>query len=263
LGLGTSYKPSKSVEFYGNISQNYRSITFSDVNIVNPSNAVDSAIGDENGYTIDLGARGNVNNWLSYDIGAFGLFYNDRIGFLFTTIPPVNNLGQLRTNIGDAKIVGLESVLDFNLKKILNFNNDFSFNYFLNTSFITSEYTRAIQNGIKGNKVEFVPDLNLKTGFRFGYKNFTSSIQYTYLSDLFSDASNSPPGDVSGIIGTIPSYDILDISASYRYKFVKVETGINNLLNNSYFTRRATGYPGPGIIPSIPRNWYLTVEFKF
>lgn len=263
LGLGASYKLSNSVEFYGNISQNYRSITFSDVNIVNPSNAVDSSIGDENGYTIDIGARGNLNNWLSYDIGVFGLYYNDRIGFLFTTIPPVNNLGQLRTNVGDARIIGLESVLDFNLKKILDFNNDFSFNYFLNTSFINSEYTRVIQNGIKGNKVEFVPDINLKTGFRFGYKNFTSSIQYTYLSDQFSDASNSPPGDVSGIIGTIPSYDILDISASYRYKFVKVETGINNLLNNSYFTRRATGYPGPGIIPSIPRNWYLTVEFKF
>ena len=263
FGIGASYKPSNFVEFYGNISQNYRSITFSDVNIVNPSNAVDSSIGDENGYTIDIGARGNLNNWLSYDVGVFGLYYKDRIGFLFTTIPPVNNLGQLRTNIGDARIIGLESVLDFNLKKILDFNSDFSFNYFLNTSFIDSEYTRVIQNGIKGNKVEFVPDINLKTGFRFGYKNFTSSIQYTYLSDQFSDASNSPPGDVSGIIGTIPSYDILDISASYRYKFIKVETGINNLLDNSYFTRRATGYPGPGIIPSIPRNWYVTVEFKF
>ena len=263
FGIGASYKPSNFVEFYGNISQNYRSITFSDVNIVNPSNAVDSSIGDENGYTIDIGARGNLNNWLSYDVGVFGLYYKDRIGFLFTTIPPVNNLGQLRTNIGDARIIGLESVLDFNLKKILDFNSDFSFNYFLNTSFIDSEYTRVIQNGIKGNKVEFVPDINLKTGFRFGYKNFTSSIQYTYLSDQFSDASNSPPGDVSGIIGTIPSYDILDISASYRYKFLKVETGINNLLDNSYFTRRATGYPGPGIIPSIPRNWYVTVEFKF
>ena len=263
FGIGASYKPSNFVEFYGNISQNYRSITFSDVNIVNPSNAVDSSIGDENGYTIDIGARGNLNNWLSYDVGVFGLYYKDRIGFLFTTIPPVNNLGQLRTNIGDARIIGLESVLDFNLKKILDFNNDYSFNYFLNTSFIDSEYTRVVQNGIKGNKVEFVPDINLKTGFRFGYKNFTSSIQYTYLSDQFSDASNSPPGDVSGIIGTIPSYDILDISASYRYKFLKVETGINNLLDNSYFTRRATGYPGPGIIPSIPRNWYVTVEFKF
>ena len=263
LGLGTSFKPSTYLEIYGNISQNYRSITFSDVNIVNPSNAVDPSINDENGFTLDIGARGNLNNWVSYDIGFFSLFYKDRIGFLFTSIPPINNLGQLRTNIGDATIMGLESVLDFNLKKILTIGNRFSFNYFVNTSVINSKYTRAITNGIKGNKVEFVPDFNLKTGIRFGYQNVSSSIQYTYLSDQFSDASNSVTGDVSGITGIIPAYDILDISASYKYKYMKLETGINNVLDNVYFTRRATGYPGPGIIPSIPRNWYVTLQFKF
>lgn len=263
LGLGLSYKPSSFLEFYGNISQNYRSVTFSDVNIVNPSNAVDENIGDANGFTIDIGARGSLNNWISYDISFFNLFYNDRIGFLYTTIPPVNNLGQLRTNVGDAKILGFETVVDLNLKKILNMGERYSFNYFINTSVIDSKYTRAIINGIVGNKVEFVPDINLKTGIRFGFDNFTSSIQYTYLSDQFSDAENSFSGDVSGIVGVIPSYDILDISASYKYKIIKLEAGVNNLLDNRFFTRRATGYPGPGIIPSIPRNWYLTLQFKF
>ena len=43
----------------------------------------------------------------------------------------------------------------------------------------------------------------------------------------------------------------------------KLEAGVNNLLNEKYFTRRATGYPGPGIIPSSPRNWYLTLQMKF
>ena len=33
-------------------------------------------------------------------------------------------------------------------------------------------------------------------------------------------------------------------------------------IDEIYFTRRATGYPGPGIIPSPPRNAYLTVEIK-
>ncbi len=263
LGLGLSYKPSSFLEFYGNISQNYRSVTFSDVNIVNPSNAVDENIGDANGFTLDIGARGSLNNWISYDISFFNLFYKDRIGFLYTTIPPVNNLGQLRTNVGDAKILGFESVIDLNLKKILNMGERYSFNYFINTSVIDSKYTRAIINGIVGNKVEFVPDINLKTGIRFGFDNFTSSIQYTYLSDQFSDAENSFSSDVSGIVGVIPSYDILDISASYKYKIIKLEAGVNNLLDNKFFTRRATGYPGPGIIPSIPRNWYLTLQFKF
>ena len=41
-----------------------------------------------------------------------------------------------------------------------------------------------------------------------------------------------------------------------------MEVGINNLLNELYFTRRATGYPGPGIIPSDKRNCYLSLQVK-
>ena len=263
VGLGASYKKNTAVEFYGNISQNYRSITFSDLNIVNPSNAVDRNLQDEKGFSTDFGVRGNWNNWMSFDANLFGLFYKNRIGFLFTQIPPVNNVGQLRTNIGDARIFGIESVFDFNLKKILRMNNTYTFNYFINTSFINSEYTRAITSGILGKKVEFVPDVNLKTGLKFGYKNFSSSVQYTYLSAQFTDAQNSGSGDISGIVGEIPAYSILDFSSAYKYKFAKIEVGVNNVLDNSYFTRRATGYPGPGIIPSAPRNWYVGLELKF
>lgn len=118
-------------------------------------------------------------------------------------------------------------------------------------------------SGVRGNQVEFIPTMNLKTGLDFGYKNLISSIQYTYLSQQFTDASNSTNPDVSGIVGAIPAYDILDISLAYKYRFLKIETGVNNLLNNSYFTRRATGYPGPGIIPSAPRNYYMTLELQF
>ncbi len=265
LGIGASYKPNDAIELYANASENYRSITFSDVNIVNPSNGIDEDLEDETGFTLDLGLRGNWNNLVSYDVGAFGLFYNKRIGFLTTQIPPIGNVGQLRTNIGDARILGIESLFDFNLKALFKIDNAYSLNYYVNTSLINSEYTRVEEGvtGILGNQVEFVPNLNLKTGLRFGYKNFNSSLQYTYLAEQFTDAGNSTNTDVSGIIGTIPSYDILDITASYSYKQFKLETGINNLLDNTYFTRRATGYPGPGIIPSSPRSWYATVQVKF
>jgi Fe(3+) dicitrate transport protein len=133
----------------------------------------------------------------------------------------------------------------------------------VNSSFITSEYTKSQKNGIVGNEVEFIPNINIKTGIRFGYKNFLSSLQYSYLSRQFSDATNAKGGSISGVTGEIPAYDILDVSASYKYKFAKLETGVNNVLNNTYSTRRATGYPGPGIIPSAPRNYYLGLELKF
>ncbi|TYP98788.1 Fe(3+) dicitrate transport protein [Tenacibaculum adriaticum] len=260
LGIGASYKPSTAIEFYANISQNYRSVTFSDLNIVNPSFEI-GVLGDEKGFTSDLGARGNFKGFISYDIGVFGLFYNNRIGLVAKGLSD-GSVVQERTNVGDARILGVESLVDFNLKKILNFSNEFSFNYFINASFIQSEYTRSIRNTVKGNQVEFVPDMNLKTGLKFGYKNFLSSIQYTYLGEQFTDASNSVNPSLSGVNGLIYAYDVLDFSASYKYKYFKLETGVNNMLDNHYFTRRATGYPGPGIIPSAPRNWYVTLEIK-
>ena len=36
FGLGISYKPLKDIEFYSNFSQNYRSVTFADISIINP-----------------------------------------------------------------------------------------------------------------------------------------------------------------------------------------------------------------------------------
>ena len=262
LGLGLSYKPSTSVELYGNISQNYRSVTFSDINIINPAFAVDPDITDEDGFTVDLGIRGNYKKYVSYDIGAFALFYNGRIGFVQRGLSDGRVISE-RGNVGDAIMYGVESLVDFNLKKILDWDNDFLFNYFVNTSFIRSEYTSSEQPGIEGNEVEFVPDLNIKTGLRFGYKDLTASVQYTYLSRQFTDATNSVESNISGVIGEIPEYDILDVSLSYTYKMFKLEAGVNNLLDNAYFTRRATGYPGPGIIPSPPRNWYTTLQIKF
>lgn len=261
LGVGVSYKPNKSFELYGNVSQNYRSVTFSDINIINPAFSIDPNITDEKGFTVDMGLRGNYKRLISYDLGVFGLFYNDRIGFVQKGLSD-GRVTSERGNVGDAVMYGIESLFDFNLKKILNLSNDFQLNYFVNTSIINSEYTASDQPGIQGNNVEFVPDLNLKIGLNGGYKNLLGSIQYTYLGRQFTDATNSTQASLSGVIGEIPEYDILDVSLSYTYKNFKLETGINNVLDNHYFTRRATGYPGPGIIPSAPRNWYTTLQIK-
>ncbi|MDB4180503.1 TonB-dependent receptor [Flavobacteriaceae bacterium] len=262
FGLGGSYKPNKYIEMYANASQNYRSVTFSDISIFNPAFVIDPDISDEKGYTIDLGIRGNNKKLISYDISLFHLFYNDRIGFT-QIVSPDGNIKSQRGNVGNAVIFGIESIIDFNLNKIFIRDNNFIFNYFINTSVIESEYIKSETNGIAGKRLEFVPKLNIKTGTKIGYKNLLLNIQYTYLSNQFTDSSNSIESNLSGVIGQIPAYDILDFSSSYRLKNYKLEFGINNILDNHYFVRRATGYPGPGIIPSPPRNYYITLELKF
>jgi len=262
FGLGASFKPSKSLEVYSNISENYRSVTFADISISNPAYSINPEISDENGYTFDIGLRGSFRKKFSYDLGFFSLFYNNRIGF----VQKVFNDGSVKSekgNVGNAIMYGLESLIDFDLNDIFIKNNDFIFNYFFNSSFITSEYTSSKVPGIEGKKVEFVPEFNIKSGIKFGYKNLLINFQYSYLSSQFTDASNAIKSNLSGVIGEIPSYDIFDISASYSFEKIKIESGINNLLNNYYFTRRATGYPGPGIIPSEPRSFYFSTQIKF
>lgn len=66
----------------------------------------------------------------------------------------------------------------------------------------------------------------------------------------------------TAVEGIIPTYNVLDISIAYTYKMLTVEGSINNVLNEKYFTRRAEAYPGPGILPSDIRSFYLTLQVK-
>ena len=263
LGLGASYKLINGQEFYLNVSENYRSVTFADISIFNPAFSINPNISDETGYTFDIGFRGLLKNYISFDISSFLLSYNNRIGFVQRAFQD-GSVKTERGNVGNARILGIETLIDFNLVKLL-FKNDInhSFNYFINLSSINSKYTRSEEPGVTGNMVEYVPKLNLKTGSKYGYKNFMINFQYTYLSDQFTDSSNAVKSNLSGVIGMIPAYDIFDLSISYGLNRFKIESGFNNLLNKSYFSRRATGYPGPGLIPSAPRTFYFTIQYKF
>ena len=262
FGLGFSYKRSEKIEYYANVSQNYRSVTFADISIINPAFSINPNITDEKGFTADFGLRGNVDKIISYDLSFFNLSYRDRIGFVQRAYRD-GSVKSERGNVGDANILGVESLIDLNLKEFSGINNNnYLFNVFLNFSFIDSEYIKSEEPGVTGKKVEFIPNSNIKTGLRFGYKNFLFSTQYTFLSSQYTDSSNAVAGNLSGVIGLIPSYEIVDISSSFLVGRFKFELGINNLFDKAYYTRRATGYPGPGIITSPNRNIYFTTQFK-
>ncbi len=260
-GIGLSYKPSEKYDLYTNISQNYRSITFDDMRISNPSFEIDQNLKDESGYSIDLGIRTNQTKLVSFDLGAFLLNYNNRIG----EIQSSRNFQIIRqrTNIGRALIKGLELFGEFDaLHSLFADKNEASISVFVNLALISSEYTNSLATGVVGNKVEFVPAVNLKSGIKGGYKGFKASLQFTYMSYQYTDATNAIEGGLSAVNGLIPGYSVLDASLSYTLKRYKVELSSNNLGNRMYFSRRATGYPGPGILPADGRSFYLTLQIK-
>lgn len=261
-GIGVSYKPFTKSEIYANVSQNYRSITFSDMRISNPSSVIDPDMKDEKGYSIDLGVRSQQTSFFNYDVSLFYLNYNNRIGEI-QFYDESNRILRLRSNVGQAVIMGIESYAEADFYKMLvPESKDFSTVLFGNFAFIKSEYKKSIMPGVQGNQVEFVPKVNAKTGVRIGYKKIKGSFQFTHLTDQFSDATNAREGGISSVVGLIPAYTIMDVSLSYEFKKFRVEGSCNNLANTMYYTRRATGYPGPGILPSDGRGYYLTLQVK-
>lgn len=261
-GIGVSYKPFTKSEIYANVSQNYRSITFSDMRISNPSSVIDPDMKDEKGYSIDLGVRSQQTSFFNYDVSLFYLNYNNRIGEI-QFYDESNRILRLRSNVGQAVIMGIESYAEADFYKMMvPESKDFSTVLFANFAFIKSEYKKSIMPGVQGNQVEFVPKVNIKTGIRVGYKKIKGSFQFTHLTDQFSDATNAREGGISSVVGLIPAYTIMDVSLSYEFKKFRVEGSCNNLANAMYYTRRATGYPGPGILPSDGRGYYLTLQVK-
>ncbi len=267
FGLGTSYKFSDGAQLYGNITQNYRPVTFSDIRINNPNKVVDENISDENGYNFDLGLKGNVWEKFTYDVTGFYMRYNDKIGSIYEAEdkPPFRNLKVVR-NIADAYTFGLELYAQtdlFSLFKPDTVEVKNNLNWFVNTSLINGKYVSPNNLIVDDKKVELIPSVTFKTGLTFKRKKMSYSVLFTYLSKQFTDATNELGPVPDAVIGVIPSYYVMDLGASYKLKeWIKLEGGINNLTNSMYFTRRADGYPGPGIIPSDGRSFYLTLQFK-
>lgn len=267
FGIGSSYRPNRQLEIYGNFSQNYRAINFNDIRVDVGNLKVDPQIQDERGFNVDLGIRGQVDDLFSYDVTAFHLSYEDRIGTVLRTEPnpKFNNLVdrtfRYRTNIADAKIYGLESFAEVNFLRLLGYSGDTALSFFTNLALINATYSNSDEPGIEGNDVELVPPINFKTGFTFSKGDFGASYQFTYVDEHFSDASNArrTPTAIEGII---PAYMVMDLSARYRLGKFTLEGGVNNLTDEKYFTRRATGYPGPGIIPAKIRNFYISVGIE-
>lgn len=265
FGLGTTYRCFPDVEVYANWSQNYRALNFSDIRVNNPNLVIDPKMTDERGYTVDLGIRGKLKNGLvHFDIGYFLMQYRDRIGNILQVIENdqgVRRVVNYRTNIADARFQGLELFEELDFVKFFKDDAKWRIAWFNNLALINAIYQSTDEAAFEDKLVENVPAINYKTGIQVGSDRFKTNLQYNYVSEQYTDATNSEFFP-DATVGLIPAYGVVDLSASYTYKRYTIEGSVNNALDNIYFTRRATGYPGPGIIPAERRMIFLTLEVK-
>jgi Fe(3+) dicitrate transport protein len=259
FGIGSQYKITSSTNLYANISQAYRPIDYSALTPFGVISKIDPHMKDSYGYNADFGWRGTVKNFLNFDIGGFYLAYNRRIG-LITQTDALGNPFTLRTNVANSVNKGIETYVEINPVKMLTKNSKIgSIGFFNSFAYINAKY---VSGEFKGKWVEYAPNYINRFGITYSFKNFSATYQLSNTGKSYGDANNTISSH-NAVIGIVPAYKVMDLSVSYKIKNYNIKGGINNLADARYFTKRTDEYPGPGIIPSIGRSFYISFGAKF
>lgn len=262
-GLGVSHRTKRGLEAFGNFTLNYRPITFSDLRIQNPNFVIDPNLQDERGWNADLGARGAVGRWLRFDASLFLLAYNNRIGeALRADQAPLYLPYRYRTNIGRSLAQGLESYLEWEPTALLKRAGGLRLVFFVNASWTKARYQQSNEPAVEGKRVEYAPECVARAGAALHWSSLRIGVQHHYTSEQFADATNAR-FSANASIGQVPAYSVTDVSLRWQRKRWAVDAGCNNVFNRTYYTRRAVSYPGPGILPSPPRTWYVGLEWNW
>lgn len=265
-GLGLDHQI-KGQKLYANITQAYRPVQFADLITPPTTDVLDPNLKDANGFNADLGLKGMIGSNFIFDFGGYYLGYNNRIG----TIYQQNQQGSFynfRTNVGASYATGIEAFGEWTFLR----KGENVFDIFATYAFNEAKYRRLtvvqLSNGqlvssdLKNNRVENAPKHILRAGLQGKVSKADFTVQYSYVSDSFSDANNTLLPTANAQNGLIPSYQVWDATLGYHFGKFDLKGGVNNFLNARYFTRRATGYPGPGILPAEGRNWFLSANVK-
>jgi Fe(3+) dicitrate transport protein len=264
-GIGAEYHITKETEFYASYAQAYRPIQFANLQAPPTTDVVDPNLKDAKGYNLDFGYRGKVKNFLQFDVSAFHLQYNNRVGTISVASTPTTPAYRLITNVGASTSKGVETYVEFNPVKAFAFSNDADLSVFSSYSHLNARYSGDHKDAAtKGKQVENAPSNIFRGGISAGYKKFLLTGQLSHVGETFSDANNTVAPTANAQNGLIPSYTVTDLTATYKFtKGINVKAGINNLTDERYFTRRAGGYPGPGALPADGRTFFVSIGAKF
>jgi Fe(3+) dicitrate transport protein len=265
-GIGTSYKPMQGIEFFSNLSQSFRPVSFSDLLPSATTDVIDPNLKDAQSLNFDLGVRGKISNFMRYDISYFHLDFTDRIG----SISQKNTLGQtylFRTNLGKSTSEGWEIYTEIDPVTAWWGRSRYGYISIFSSIGITNAFYQdfALANGanLRGKRVETAPQQIARLGFNYSLKSLSFTYQWSYTSSTYSDAQNTEIPNSAGTIGLIPAYTIQDVSFTYKAtKHWQIKGSVNNLMNEKYFTRRGTGsFPGIGILPGETRNYSIGLMY--
>ncbi len=271
FGLGISYEVAKSVEIYGNVSQSYRPKIYTQAIPTGGTTLVPDDLEAGKAWQYEIGFRGRPTSWVSWDVSAFLLDFDNQIGNLalpggFSTV----------ANAGRAQHYGVEAAVELDLigladalrgtpaaapmgkdKTVVATERSLterfgSFSLYANATILDAEF---VSGPLDGRTPRFAPDYLVRAGAIYRWQDRVKiALLGTFVGDAFADDANTPERSV-------PAYMTWDLTAEAKvYKdFVSVQAGVNNLFDEDYYTR----INDSGIDPGYGRNYYVGFSLSF
>lgn len=261
FGVGAEYSTTATTELYANASEAYRPVPYSALITFGSITRVDPDLSTSRGYDADLGWRGTLGDVLKFDVGAFYLWYGDRVGTR-TVSDGSDETFTERTNIGNSVHKGVETYIEFDPLVALGVSRSLgSIDIFNSFAYVDARY---VSGEFRGNRVEQAPRVLERVGLTYALGPASSTLQLSHTSDSFGDANNSIEPTDDPAAGFVPGYTVLDWSGQLRIgSGYALHLGVNNLTDAHYFTKRTDEYPGPGILPGIGRSFYAGIGAAF
>lgn len=247
FGLGLSYDLGNQTAVYANISQSYRATTFGQ-SLIPTAGGTASDVAPSQGWSYELGLRGNPKPWFTYDTSFFLVDLDDKLGTAGVNIQSVGrsiNYGWEGAAQFDV-IGGLDALNGTHRGEYLG-----ALNLYGNISVLEARLSGGVNNG---GTPQYAPPYIIRTGAIYKRK---SGLKIAFLGTLMARHNGTDNADGRF---DIPAYTTWDLTAEVPLgKNFSVMAGLNNVFDKHYYSLVNSS----GIIPAYGRNFYVGGSLKF
>lgn len=182
------------------------------------TNGADTNLDAEQSTNFEVGMRLAKPRWIRAEVTGFLMKFRNQI----VTGSLASGAQSELVNGGQTLHLGAESALTLGIGQAFKW----PVNVDLNARYTFSRATYAA-GAFDGNRLPYAPlhttSLALDVEHKIG---IGAEVAWTYVSDQFSDENNTVPVDITGRVGLIPAYNVLDFNVRYRH----AKTGLGALV---------------------------------
>ena len=236
--LGADYKIEKKHKIFGHVARSYRSPRLDEIVTVGPSTSL-NPLKHQFSHDIELGYEQNSSDH-RYKISTFKTLIKNQIFYNATSFA--------NENYDPSVHEGIELEFDKKISEKIDLNS--------NSTFMNSYVTKG---AFKGNETPYVPKWRANATLTYEIdKNSKFNYSYKYFGK--TRAGN----DDNYLIPKSKSYQISDIKYSYKFKNFTLNSFVNNVLDEKYYTNLILGSGNVGYVyPQAGRTIGLEIEADF